>query len=494
MNKIFNKLKLILTITVIFISLLFGILLCRQYIQFNNSSKSLSASSISLLERDIHMILDFNERIAHTYYEESFKNNSELKQIISSYTHPVDKPNPEYLSELESQLNPIFNNAKENLFSYIKILDTEGHPIQSVYDTPTLRETNYHYTYPLYTEDFDIGYVELGLSVQAITKTLQEARNQAVYAVFKKTDITSASLKNYSDEYIPSNLSDLYYVDIKMMDNLYSYSTNYEEIIFSTFTTSIRSIVYEDLLKNKSFELHRSFDSKYYSLIFVPLDNNVNLEKGYFVLFEENVPLTTLRDNLIISIGLLIGLYLTLLFIVIFIYYILNYLYHFSYTDHLTKTYNRHKFFDVIKRIIYDYHRYNYMFSVILIDIDNFKTINDTLGHNIGDEVLIQFVDIIKTSLRTTDYVFRWGGEEFLVLLPHCDAKIALQVSEKLRENIDAYDFKLKTKTNVTASFGVASYNNSTNIEHMISHADKALYASKARGKNCSTLYRSDLD
>jgi diguanylate cyclase (GGDEF)-like protein len=133
------------------------------------------------------------------------------------------------------------------------------------------------------------------------------------------------------------------------------------------------------------------------------------------------------------------------------------------------------------------------MFSVILIDIDNFKEANDLLGHNTGDYILVEFAETLENSLRSTDFLFRWGGEEFLVLLSHCDSKTAYQVAEKLRHTISKHAFRLKSDISITASFGVASYSENSNIEQLINHADSALYQSKERGKNRTTLFSKNL-
>lgn len=494
MIKIFSKLKLILTIVVILITILFGILIFRQVTQFQLSKEQIETDSVDSLERDITMILHFYKKLAQSYYDESFKYNQELIDTLTYYNNPGESSDGDVEIELESILSPIFQNAQKNYFSYIRLYDKNSNHITTISEFSTTKETNYSYRYTLFNGNETIGYIELGLSVRAVIKTLEQTTAQATYALFNKTELTKNTLEYYGQNYETSNLSEQYYIDLEMMEDLNAYTNNYDKIIFSDFTNAIRSTVYEPLLKNENFMRNKTFNGEYYSLTFVVLDQDKNKEKGYFVLFSENTVLTSLHDNIIVSISLLVGLYLTLILIVTFIYYILHYLYHFSYTDHLTKAFNRHKFFEVIKHNIYDFHRYNYMFSVILIDIDNFKGVNDTLGHNIGDDVLIKFVEVIETSLRTTDYLFRWGGEEFLVLLTHCDGSLGFQVAEKLRENIDKTDFNLKNSLNITASFGVASYKDSTNVELMVSHADKALYESKNKGKNCTTLYAPDLD
>jgi diguanylate cyclase (GGDEF)-like protein len=126
--------------------------------------------------------------------------------------------------------------------------------------------------------------------------------------------------------------------------------------------------------------------------------------------------------------------------------------------------------------------RYNSTFTIIILDIDNFKKANDTFGHNIGDKLLVEIANIIRQTIRESDIASRWGGEEFLVFCPQTGSDGAFALAEKLRTNIEKHEFeKVGYKT---ASFGVAQIEHGDSFEEMISRADKALYAAKNSGKN----------
>lgn len=153
-----------------------------------------------------------------------------------------------------------------------------------------------------------------------------------------------------------------------------------------------------------------------------------------------------------------------------------------SVTDKLTQLPNRLKLDQQFQRNINLCRRYNNQLSIILIDIDHFKQVNDDFGHQIGDQVLIEFADILKLNIRETDTVGRWGGEEFLVLCPSTENSDALNFAEKLRGLI--FKHKFKTIDNKTASFGVTTYLTNDNEDSMISRADKALYKAKENGRN----------
>ncbi|MEO1953164.1 MAG: GGDEF domain-containing protein [Campylobacterales bacterium] len=152
-------------------------------------------------------------------------------------------------------------------------------------------------------------------------------------------------------------------------------------------------------------------------------------------------------------------------------------------TDSLTGLYNRYKFSELYitsyKSMV---QRHNNM-SLILLDIDFFKKVNDTFGHNRGDQVLIQISHTLLRTLRNIDIICRWGGEEFVALLPTAPLDIAKNIAEKIRTNIEQLTIDIVGK--VTASFGVAEVKEGEKMEDVIDRADKALYLAKESGRNC---------
>lgn len=120
--------------------------------------------------------------------------------------------------------------------------------------------------------------------------------------------------------------------------------------------------------------------------------------------------------------------------------------------------------------------------SILMIDIDHFKMINDNYGHQVGDQVIIKIAKLLVESCRETDYVGRYGGEEFLVVLTNTNKDAAKKFGERIREEIEKIDFGLSS--GVTVSGGVRTYENES-AQEMISLADKALYQAKQKGRNC---------
>lgn len=153
-----------------------------------------------------------------------------------------------------------------------------------------------------------------------------------------------------------------------------------------------------------------------------------------------------------------------------------------SSTDYLTKLNNRKKIDSVLEENVRNFKRYNDDFSLILLDIDDFKKINDKYGHLSGDEVLVSISNILIDSTREVDVVGRWGGEEFIIICPKTNKDEALVLAEKLRNKISTYDFKYLG--NITASFGISSYSENNSLKELLLKADDAMYLSKSKGKN----------
>ncbi len=157
--------------------------------------------------------------------------------------------------------------------------------------------------------------------------------------------------------------------------------------------------------------------------------------------------------------------------------------------DCLTKLLNRSGIMEALKRELIRSYRSREPFAVIMADVDHFKHINDTYGHPAGDEVLCEVATRIKTSLRIYDAVGRWGGEEFIGIIPGCDASAAFHVGEKIRQAVGGTPIKILDEPNtITVSVGVDARVGEISSDEMLRAADAALYQAKASGRNCTKL------
>ncbi|WP_151944393.1 sensor domain-containing diguanylate cyclase [Aliarcobacter butzleri] len=155
-----------------------------------------------------------------------------------------------------------------------------------------------------------------------------------------------------------------------------------------------------------------------------------------------------------------------------------------SITDNLTKLYNRVKLDKSLQEEMNRSLRYNTNFSIILLDIDYFKKVNDNFGHQVGDEVLIESAQILSKNIRNVDILGRWGGEEFLVICPETKIEDAIKVASHINEAIKLHKFSTYPNT-ITMSLGVASFNKDIkNVDDIILNADKALYQAKEEGRD----------
>lgn len=154
-----------------------------------------------------------------------------------------------------------------------------------------------------------------------------------------------------------------------------------------------------------------------------------------------------------------------------------------SVTDCLINCYNRRFFMQKLEEEIERAKRNGNKFSLIMLDIDRFKSINDRFGHNVGDLVLKSMAEMIKNRIRKIDTLARWGGEEFVLLLPDTPVENAARLAEELRESLSRMD--IQGVGRVTASFGVAGYCPGDSVDSLVNKADNMMYEAKAAGRNC---------
>lgn len=146
-----------------------------------------------------------------------------------------------------------------------------------------------------------------------------------------------------------------------------------------------------------------------------------------------------------------------------------------SHTDSLTGLKNRRMIDKVFNEI------QNKKFSVILLDIDNFKKVNDDFGHLIGDEILIKISKLLKYNVNSNDIIGRWGGEEFIIICKNTNIEEAEKLALRLKNLIENENFKV---SKITASFGITEAKNNQDLKDILADADKALYKAKENGKN----------
>lgn len=167
----------------------------------------------------------------------------------------------------------------------------------------------------------------------------------------------------------------------------------------------------------------------------------------------------------------------------------------FAYIDALTQLQNRHALDNWNEMYFSKLVQNNHNASILMIDLDDFKKINDVYGHNVGDEVLKTVAAVIQDKVRKTDFVFRYGGEEFVVILPNSNTKETVKVAERICTAIAETEIPNFTAIHVTGSIGLthlehSQYGKEDTLEEMIRQADKAMYLAKQNGKNQVVEYQ----
>jgi len=190
----------------------------------------------------------------------------------------------------------------------------------------------------------------------------------------------------------------------------------------------------------------------------------------------------TLYFNIIMSLLITLLITLIILFYVRGIHKKLNAL---ASNDALTGLPNRRTFYVQLEHYLLLKTRHSQSLSMIFIDVDDFKGVNDTYGHDVGDKVLKKITEVLKSTLRETDYIARWGGEEFAILLVETQLEDARLIAEQLRGHIEKSTLLVKqTNINVTISLGVAQANDEDNVDTLFKRVDTTLYQAKSKGKN----------
>lgn len=300
--------------------------------------------------------------------------------------------------------------------------------------------------------------------------------------------LTLDTMKHLIDSYQKRFDRNIYFVDGK--GNVVLAGSTVKKAIGNLSTNAgIRDIAPKILANKKSESLHLEYsinnDSVLVNARYIP-------ELGWHLLVEQEVSgnIKPLQDMFLINLA--ISAAVTLIVIILLLVIVRRYqrrIEKSAATDQLTKLLNRQAFDFVFQQALLDSERTRQPLCVAIVDIDHFKKINDKNGHLVGDHVLREIAAIAKRSLRESDIICRWGGEEFLILLKNCSLEKATSIAESLRTTIAANDFSrttdlAKKRLSVTVSMGVAQCKDDDTGDSVFERADVALYQAKENGRN----------
>lgn len=307
-----------------------------------------------------------------------------------------------------------------------------------------------------------IGVIGVGLAVDAVQTLMESYKiryNREVYFVDKNGKVTLRGINN--------DIGD----DIRHNPALSKLSSK-------ILNAPSSSITYKDQGKKH-----------YLNSRFVP-------EFNWYLIVEQQEDAAELRIQHTLMLNLAISLFISIVILILVHLLITNYqqkLEDMATTDKLTGVANRHLFEVLFKQAHNQSKRNKTSLSIIMLDIDFFKSVNDRYGHPTGDLVLKTMAKTIKENIRDADILFRWGGEEFLIILPECNLSSATNIAEKTRKIVQELNNIYSGESiSITISLGVVSMSGAINVDELLNYADKALYQAKQKGRNRVEQYLQD--
>lgn len=470
-----QKYKIVLVITLLLFSFSIGL-------SFLNYSKDLDETQNQLIQRSLPLSIDnIYTEIQRNIIEPNLvssmmANNTFLKDWLINEEENVEKIS-KYLDTIKNKYN-MFNTflvsqQTKNYYTpngflekidkknesdswYFDFLDeSKNHEINLDFNEHLDNNLIMFINYKIYDEDYhNIGVTGIAIKTSYVNNMLKKFRinyNFDVFFIDKKGEVklSETGIDKFSN--------------IKEVPEIYA----------------LKDKIYE--LTPKIIEYNK--DNKRYIMNIKYIQ-----ELDLYLIVEAEVDKFLLEVKKTFYLNLFISIIVTLIIIVIILYTIRDYnnkLEKLASFDSLTKLQNRRTFDLIFDKTLKQFRRDAIPRGVIFFDIDNFKNINDTYGHLVGDKVLVRVANILNSSIRSSDYSARWGGEEFFVLLNDSNQDNTLIIAQNLREKFEN-DMILReyVQNGVTSSFGITQFQKNDTIDKIIARVDKALYKAKDNGKN----------
>jgi diguanylate cyclase (GGDEF)-like protein len=491
---------------VLFTSLFLAFYFFQQHLKqsridaFLNSQKSQNNVQLKVI-RDGYSML------SQTIFENMI-NTSEISLLIQQANNANESSQKKLRAELYSKLLPLYQNLqlinirqlhfhlKENT-SFLRFHRPQkfGDSLKGIrYSIDYVNKTHkmvqgfeegrvyngFRNVFPLFVENNFVGTVEISYDFSAIRNEAIKSF-QAEYRLLIKKDVVTK--KVWEDERNNYKVCKTYngYLHDKITDK------NIGFIPIETIHAINDSLKKEVIDSDFSHELYyTTINNTNYLVTYLRVYNVAKKHVAYLVSYTITTRINEIHEDFINNLYIaFFTLFILLQIVIALIDYNIRSkreLHVQATTDGLTQIANRSSLNTMLTQNIEGARRHYYPLSLIFFDIDFFKKINDTYGHNIGDQVLIEFSITIQKITRKSDLLARWGGEEFIVALPHTTVVAAQQLAEKFRKEIEGHNFK--HGVHFTCSFGVTQFKESDNFDSFVKRADEALYYAKDHGRN----------
>lgn len=336
----------------------------------------------------------------------------------------------------------------------------------------------YRFVYPVSVADEHVGSVEISVSMNTVIRQFSERFGKKAQFLIRKSQVIK---KVQSSERL--NYVDWFVDDRYVLDRAISGSCILKGRISDADAAEIRSALGDSGEKGQPFCLRIPVDGVSSVLVFHPIRNFTGKPVAFVFEISDGKAFADLDRHFYWVFGTLLALFLLLVIFTVYYRISQKTIERMAIFDALTNVYSRGALMNMLDSEFARYQRYRKTFSLVILDVDHFKRVNDEFGHNVGDLVLSGIASIMRKGVRQTDTVGRYGGEEFLILLPETSAAGAVTLAENLRTAIGGHDFHRIGK--VTISCGVVEVHEAAaSPETLIDEADQKLYRAKREGRN----------
>ncbi|MBS3991493.1 MAG: diguanylate cyclase [Erysipelothrix sp.] len=343
--------------------------------------------------------------------------------------------------------------------------------------------SGYRFLYPLINNGQYVGSVELVISAKTIIKELYKSMDGLDVALIIKEDIIEVLREDDIDEiHEYSLLSDEYLIEKENLNAVQNNGKSLKLIKDESFNEVLKNKIKDHFITEQSFNISLKFERKDYVVHFHSIKDFESNHVGYLYLISETNSIVSFgseRNQLVLIASAIMMLMISLFYLILKKEEEIS---KYAMIDSLTGIYNRGTFIDFAQRFFARQTRDNLPISVAMIDVDYFKEVNDIHGHRVGDKILVEIVREISDSIRDSDILARYGGDEFVMLLPDTNIDVASIVLERVRSHIEHTPF-LKVNS-ITISVGVHERLENETLEEVIQMADDALYEAKQNGRN----------
>jgi len=336
----------------------------------------------------------------------------------------------------------------------------------------------YRYVFPIFYKDEHVGSVEISISMGVLIKGLD---NYNAFIIDKNV-VEKKVYKEEQSNYLKSDISEEYFYDKKVQEKEKYLTISKEKIL------EINEKIYKEIQpflkkEEEEFKIIKNIDFLDYLIYFIPIKNILDDKVAYIVDYKRVDDITQQKNLYKQEI-----LMLTFLIFISLIFAIYKDNMDFKLKklvkiDGLTNLYNHNSIYEELSKEIKRCKKYNDELSIIMFDIDYFKKVNDEYGHQMGDEVLRTVAKKMKKIFRESDFIGRYGGEEFLVILPRTVKIDAFKVAERCRKIIETIEFPSEKKLHIRISGGLKEWKSESALK-LVNEADKLLYLAKYNGRN----------